>query len=73
MLIDSANIESQFQEFKQAENMLKAGIKIMDKQRQESAENIRIKARILQALGTNYRMKAVERREKAQSYRKKGE
>ena len=47
MLIDSANIESEFQEFKQAENMLKAGIKIMDKQRDESAENNRIKAKIL--------------------------
>ena len=45
--------------------MLKAGIKIMDKQREESAENNRIKARILQALGTNYRMKALERRQKA--------
>jgi hypothetical protein len=29
MLIDSAKIESEFQEFKQAENMLKAGVKIM--------------------------------------------
>lgn len=34
----------------------------MDKQREESIENNRIKARILQALGTNYRMKALERR-----------
>ena len=33
MLIDSARIESEFQEFKQAENMLKAGLKIMDKQK----------------------------------------
>ena len=31
MLIDSARIESEFQEFKQAENMLKAGLKIMDR------------------------------------------
>lgn len=37
MLIDSAKIESEFQEFKQAENMLKAGLKIMDKQREETA------------------------------------
>jgi len=42
--------------------MLKAGIKIMDKQRDETAENNRIKAKILEALGTNYRMKALERR-----------
>jgi hypothetical protein len=36
-------------------------------------ENNRIKARLLEALGTNYRMKALEKREKAESYRKKGE
>lgn len=73
MLIDSAKIESEFQEFKQAENMLKAGLKIIDKQRDETAEQNRIKVRLLEALGSNYRMKAIERKDKAESYRKKGE
>lgn len=73
MLIDSAKIESEFQEFKQAENMLKAGLKIMDKQRDETAEQNKIKVRLLEALGANFRMKALERREKAEIYRKKGE
>jgi hypothetical protein len=58
MLIDSAKIESEFQEFKQAENMLKAGVKIMEK-KEDNVPNIKIKARLLEALGSNYRMKAL--------------
>lgn len=72
MLIDSARIESEFQEFKQAENMLKAGLKIMDK-KEDTAENVKIRARLLEALGSNYRMKALERRDKSDQYRRKGE
>jgi len=42
--------------------MLKAGLKIMDKQKDETAEQNKIKVRLLEALGSNYRMKALERR-----------
>lgn len=42
--------------------MLKAGLKIMDKQKDESAEQNKIRVRLLEALGSNYRMKALERR-----------
>jgi uncharacterized protein HemY len=72
MLIDSAKIESEFQEFKQAENMLKAGLKIMDK-KDDATDNLRIRAKLLEGLGSNYRMKALERKEKSESYRKRAE
>ena len=39
--------------------MLKAGLKIMDKQKDETSEQNRIKVKLLQALGANYRMKAL--------------
>lgn len=32
---------------------------------------MRVKARVLEALGTNYRMKAIERRDKCEVYRNK--
>lgn len=64
MLIDGAKIEMEFQEFKQAEYMLKAGLNIIDK-KEESKENLSIKGRLLEALGNTYRMKAMERREKS--------
>lgn len=52
--------------------MLKAGIKIMEK-KEDTPDNIKIKAKLLEALGSNYRMKALERKEKSESYRRKGE
>ena len=53
--------------------MLKAGLKIMDKQKDETSEQNKIKVKLLEALGSNYRMKALERQEKKDIYRKKGE
>jgi hypothetical protein len=53
--------------------MLKAGLKIIDKQKEETNEQNKIKVRLLEALGSNYRMKALEKREKCDIYRKKGE
>ena len=52
--------------------MLKAGLKIMDK-KDDSPDNVKIRARLLESLGSNYRMKALERRDKSEVYRKKGE
>jgi hypothetical protein len=72
MLIDSAKIESDFQEFKQAENMLKMAKNITEKLN-ESHETLRVRSRVLEALGTNYRMKAIERRDKCDLYRNKAE
>ena len=46
MLIDAAKIEMEFQELKQAENMLKAGIKIIER-KEENKENNMIKSRLL--------------------------
>lgn len=43
--------------------MLKAGLKIIDK-KQETPDNLRIKARLLESIGNNFRMKAIERRDK---------
>jgi len=41
--------------------MLKAGVKIMDK-KDDAPVNVKIKGRLLEALGSNYRMKALERK-----------
>lgn len=58
MLVDGSKIEMEFQEFKQAESMLKAGLNIIEK-KEETKENLAIKSRILEALGNTYRMKAM--------------
>lgn len=54
----------EFKEFKQAENMLKAGLKIIDK-KEGTKENLTIKARLLESLGNNFRFKAMTRMDKS--------
>jgi len=44
--------------------MLKVGVKIMEK-KEDTTDNIKVKARLLEALGSNYRMKAIERKDKS--------
>lgn len=50
--------------------MLKAGIKIIEK-KEENPETLKVKGKLLESIGNNYRMKAIERRDKCESYRKK--
>ena len=72
MMLCSSKIEADFQEFKLAENMLKAALKIVESKTQ-SPELLQLKANILESLGNNYRMKAIERRDKSDHYRDKAE
>lgn len=58
MLLDSAKIEADFQEFKLSENMLKASLKIVES-KQHDVDILKLKALILEALGNNYRLKAI--------------
>jgi hypothetical protein len=44
----------------------------MDK-KDDAPDNLRIRAKTLEALGSNYRMKALERKDKSDSYRRKAE
>ena len=52
--------------------MLKAGLKIIDR-KDETKENQVIKSKLLESLGNTFRMKAIERRDKCEVYRKKAE
>lgn len=72
MALDAAKIESEFLNLKQADIQLKASLKIIET-RQQDDETLKLKAMVLEALGNNYRMKAIERKHKAAEYREKAE
>lgn len=72
MLLDSSKIEADFQEFKLSENMLKAALKIVES-KPHDIDILKLKALVLEALGNNYRLKAIERRDKSDNYRDKAE
>ena len=52
--------------------MLKASLKIVESKPHE-IDILKLKALILEALGNNYRLKAIEKREKSDNYRDKAE
>jgi hypothetical protein len=58
MALDAAKIESEFLNLKQADIQLKASLRILESRAPDN-ETLRIKALVLEALGNNYRMKAI--------------
>jgi hypothetical protein len=59
MLVEVAKIESEFQEYKLAENYLKNAVRILETRENETNPNVYVvKAHVLETLGNNLRLKA---------------
>jgi hypothetical protein len=74
MLVEVAKVESEFQDYKAAENYLKNAVKILELTENQANPNIGIvKAHVLETLGNNLRLRALVTLDKQAHYREKAE
>ena len=74
MLVEVAKVETEFQEYKAAENYLKNAVRILEMRENEANPNIGfVRAQVLETLGNNLRLKATVSSDKQAHYREKAE